>query len=216
MVAGIGMIGLFPTGAADRPGTRWTLRIAALLGLLLPRAARGVQPDDAQGSVPGVRTDDRQPALLAGRRGAGPHSRVRLLRVRGVERGRTGHARLWGQLPKRRAVTGALAGAGCARAGVSISVHLVLAGAAMVAGTVVAVRSFLSSTVDDAPTGSRARSQVLAAWREPRTLLLGLLVLVMAFTEEAANDWLAVAFRRRGTGSARRPARRRSASSWRR
>ena len=35
---------------------------------------------------------------------------------------------------------------------------------------------------------------MLAAWREPRTLLLGLLVLVMAFTEGAANDWLAVAF----------------------
>jgi signal transduction histidine kinase len=36
VVAGIGMIGLFPTGAADRPGARWTLRVMALLGLLLP------------------------------------------------------------------------------------------------------------------------------------------------------------------------------------
>jgi signal transduction histidine kinase len=36
VVAGIGVIGLFPTGAADRPGARWTLRITALLGLLLP------------------------------------------------------------------------------------------------------------------------------------------------------------------------------------
>jgi MFS family permease len=35
---------------------------------------------------------------------------------------------------------------------------------------------------------------VLAAWREPRTLLVGLLVLVMGFTEGTANDWLAVAF----------------------
>ena len=35
---------------------------------------------------------------------------------------------------------------------------------------------------------------MLAAWREPRTLLIGLLVLVMGFTEGTANDWLAVAF----------------------
>jgi len=31
------------------------------------------------------------------------------------------------------------------------------------------------------------------AWREPRTLLIGLMVLAMAFTEGTANDWLAVA-----------------------
>jgi signal transduction histidine kinase len=36
VVAQIGMIGLFPTGAADRQGARWTLRITALVGLLLP------------------------------------------------------------------------------------------------------------------------------------------------------------------------------------
>src|SRR5688572_26076364 len=45
-------------------------------------------------------------------------------------------------------VSGALAGAGCAQAGVPIAAHLVLAAAAMVAGTLVAVRSFLSSTSD--------------------------------------------------------------------
>jgi len=42
----------------------------------------------------------------------------------------------------------------------------------------------------DAARGSGA----LAAWREPRTLLIGLLVMVMAFVEGTANDWLAVAF----------------------
>ena len=34
----------------------------------------------------------------------------------------------------------------------------------------------------------------MAVWREPRTLLIGLLVLVLAFTEGTANDWVAVAF----------------------
>lgn len=39
-------------------------------------------------------------------------------------------------------------------------------------------------------TASRQRS----AWLEPRTLLIGLVVLVAAFTEGTANDWMAVAF----------------------
>jgi len=40
----------------------------------------------------------------------------------------------------------------------------------------------------------RARgSGALRAWREPRTLLVGLLVLAFAFTEGSANDWMAVA-----------------------
>jgi predicted MFS family arabinose efflux permease len=91
-------------------------------------------------------------------------------------------------------VTGAIAGAGCARAGVSIGVHLVLAGTAMLAGTLVAVRRFLSSTSDGAQARSADLSRPLSAWSEPRTLLIGLLVLVMAFTEGTANDWLAVAF----------------------
>ena len=38
-----------------------------------------------------------------------------------------------------------------------------------------------------------ARGTVLAAWREPRTLLIGLMVLALALTEGAANDWLAIA-----------------------
>jgi fucose permease len=91
-------------------------------------------------------------------------------------------------------VTGALIGAACARTGVPIAAHLGFAGAAMIVGTLVAVRSFLPPEGDQAPTRSAARSRVLAAWREPRTLLVGLLVLVMGFTEGTANDWLAVAF----------------------
>jgi Major Facilitator Superfamily len=42
--------------------------------------------------------------------------------------------------------------------------------------------------------GKSGSSGLLGAWLEPRTLLIGLLVLAMAFTEGTANDWLAVAF----------------------
>lgn len=42
----------------------------------------------------------------------------------------------------------------------------------------------------DGPRGARG---ALAAWREPRTLLIGLVVLAAALTEGAANDWVSLA-----------------------
>ncbi len=42
---------------------------------------------------------------------------------------------------------------------------------------------------EDAPAPVRARQ----AWREPRTLALGAMVLCFAFTEGTANEWLALA-----------------------
>jgi predicted MFS family arabinose efflux permease len=38
-----------------------------------------------------------------------------------------------------------------------------------------------------------SRRAVLAAWREPRTVLIGVFVLCMAFTEGTGNDWLGIA-----------------------
>jgi predicted MFS family arabinose efflux permease len=46
-----------------------------------------------------------------------------------------------------------------------------------------------------APSGGHGTSGSARAWREPRTLMLGLLVLGMAFSEGAANDWLAIGLR---------------------
>lgn len=90
---------------------------------------------------------------------------------------------------------GTMAGAGVGAATAATGVPL----AAQVVGVVVlipvvmtvAVRHFLPGT----PAVSRADggSGVLAAWREPRTLLIGLLVLGFAFTEGSANDWIAYA-----------------------
>jgi len=47
-------------------------------------------------------------------------------------------------------------------------------------------------TEPDAPSGG-ARRRALAAWAEPRTVLIGLMVLAAALTEGSANDWLALA-----------------------
>lgn len=44
------------------------------------------------------------------------------------------------------------------------------------------------------PPAPRPAVSAAGAWREPRTLLIGIVMLVAAFTEGTANDWLSVAF----------------------
>ncbi|WP_202970589.1 MFS transporter [Saccharothrix sp. ALI-22-I] len=100
-------------------------------------------------------------------------------------------------MPRFHAVwsLGTVAAAGLAAlaawAGVPVTVHLAGVAVVVLGGTVVAARTFRYA--GDA-VGAKGGSGVLAAWREPRTLLIGLLVLVLAFTEGTANDWVAVAF----------------------
>ena len=43
------------------------------------------------------------------------------------------------------------------------------------------------------PADTADRRHPLAAWREPRTLLIGLMVLAAALVEGTASDWLALA-----------------------
>lgn len=87
-------------------------------------------------------------------------------------------------------VLGAGIGALCARGGVPLEAQLVATVAGVVAIGLVAVRWFLP--VSPAVSGSGSRAGVLAAWREPRTLLIGLLVCAFALCEGIANDWLAL------------------------
>ena len=62
-----------------------------------------------------------------------------------------------------------------------------------VLGTAIATRGFLPGAAPAADGGRPAGSITLGqAWREPRTLLVGVLVLCMAFVEGTANDWLAL------------------------
>ena len=94
-------------------------------------------------------------------------------------------------------VAGALGGAACVALDVSVTAHL-LTVAALNAAVVPALvlRGFLPRTpapelTADVP--AEPRPHPLAAWREPRTLLIGVFVLCMAFSEGVGNDWLAVA-----------------------
>jgi fucose permease len=90
-------------------------------------------------------------------------------------------------------VAGALGGVAMVALGVSPVVHL--AAVALLVATVVpvAVRRFVPDT--DAPAEAappRARES-LAAWREPRTVLVGLFTLSFAFAEGSGADWISVA-----------------------
>jgi MFS family permease len=98
-------------------------------------------------------------------------------------------------------VAGALGGTAMVAIGVGVGWHLVVV-AAIVLGTVpLGTRQFLPARGEPGephhhpgeaePSGRRRHP--LAAWREPRTVLTGVFVLCMAFTEGTGNDWLAVA-----------------------
>jgi cyanate permease len=89
-------------------------------------------------------------------------------------------------------VIGALIGAGVVALGVSPTVHLLaVAGVILVAGPY-AVRGFLPDEEVELPHDERPGSPLLA-WKEPRTLLIGLFVFTAAFTEGTGTDWLGVA-----------------------
>jgi predicted MFS family arabinose efflux permease len=86
------------------------------------------------------------------------------------------------------------AGIGAASAALGIPLAVQLLGIVVLLPIVVtaAIRRFLPAR-EDPSEQSTAGSGVLQAWREPRTLVIGLLVLGFAFTEGSANDWIAVA-----------------------
>ena len=90
-------------------------------------------------------------------------------------------------------VTGAGIGALTAAAGIPLAVQViglaVVAPLAMTAATRFFVAGHAPAEQTPASGGFGARN----AWREPRTLLVGLMVLGFAFTEGSANDWMAVA-----------------------
>lgn len=75
-------------------------------------------------------------------------------------------------------------------AAVAVSVRFFLADPAPVVATSDAPPADDAQPTDDAPRGGRA---ALGAWLEPRTLLIGLVVLAAALTEGAANDWVSLA-----------------------
>nr|WP_238993660.1 MFS transporter [Nocardioides caldifontis] len=87
-------------------------------------------------------------------------------------------------------VVGSGVGAALVGLGVPAAAHLVPAAVVGFAGLLVGTRAF----VPDVPVDhAEPRPSAWGAWTEPRTLLIGLMVLALALTEGTANDWLALA-----------------------
>jgi fucose permease len=95
---------------------------------------------------------------------------------------------------------GTVAGAGIGALMIALHVPVTahLLGVAVAVGVAVplAVRNFAPDVEDSAARDGApgtSGSSALRAWREPRTLLIGVFVLAFAFAEGAANDWISVA-----------------------
>lgn len=87
---------------------------------------------------------------------------------------------------------------------VPVVVHLPVVLALSSVAVVLSIRAYLTDaaepsstpdvgTPDEAPVGAGRARRALAAWLEPRTLLIGLVVLAAALTEGSANDWVSLA-----------------------
>lgn len=92
-------------------------------------------------------------------------------------------------------VAGALLGAGAIALDVPVAAHLVVVAVVVVGAVIWYTRRFIADTDadgDETPVDA-PKTSALTAWREPRTLLIGVFVLAFAFAEGVGNDWISVA-----------------------
>jgi MFS family permease len=91
------------------------------------------------------------------------------------------------------AFVGALIGAGLSNLGVDLPLHLLVIVGIVVLVTLIAPRYFLPHIVAPTPEGEVKQAKGPSAWRDSRTLLIGVVVLGATLTEGAGNDWIAKA-----------------------
>ncbi|KNH22239.1 membrane protein [Arthrobacter sp. ZBG10] len=91
------------------------------------------------------------------------------------------------------AFIGALVGAGLSTIGVDLPLHLLVIVAVVLVVTMVAPRYFLPHISTATPVGEPKPAKGPSAWRDSRTLLIGVVVLGATLTEGAGNDWIAKA-----------------------
>ncbi|MFI5931139.1 MFS transporter [Actinoplanes sp. NPDC051494] len=89
---------------------------------------------------------------------------------------------------------GTVAGAGlsalAAHLGISVTAQVSVTAVLAAVASLLTIRYFLP--VHPVPEGDHPGGRVRDAWREPRTILIGVTLLGFGFTEGAANDWLAI------------------------
>jgi MFS family permease len=92
------------------------------------------------------------------------------------------------------AFVGALIGAGLSNIGVGLPVHLLVIAGVVALVTLLTPRYFLPHVAAAAPAdGEPKAAKGPSAWRDSRTLLIGVVVLGATLTEGAGNDWIAKA-----------------------
>ena len=95
-------------------------------------------------------------------------------------------------------VIGAALGAAAEAIRLPVVIHLLIVALVFAAGALIASRFLQSELIIEEQSvahddHSKTWQGRLSIWRDPRTLIIGLIVLGMAFTEGSANDWLALA-----------------------
>jgi MFS family permease len=98
-------------------------------------------------------------------------------------------------------VAGALIGTAMVALEVSVTTHLLVVAVALSIAVPIGVRSFVPDTAaqEEAVDAAAALTtpdpprSALSAWRERRTILIGIFVLAFAFAEGTGNDWVAIA-----------------------
>ena len=95
-------------------------------------------------------------------------------------------------------VVGALGGVAMVALGVSVTAHLAIVALVVAIGVPLAVKRFLGDHPEpdqrrSAGSDARTARGSLRAWRERRTVLVGVFVLALAFAEGTGNDWISLA-----------------------
>jgi fucose permease len=89
---------------------------------------------------------------------------------------------------------GALIGSQATRLQIPLSIHLTVISVITALVLLWGTNKFIAAEVVEHKNAEGQKIKQKSAWTEPRTLLIGVIVLAAAFTEGTANDWIAVAF----------------------
>ena len=89
---------------------------------------------------------------------------------------------------------GALIGSQATRLQIPLSIHLTVISIITALVLLWGTNKFIAAEVVEHKNAEGQKIKQKSAWTEPRTLLIGVMVLAAAFTEGTANDWIAVAF----------------------
>ncbi len=89
---------------------------------------------------------------------------------------------------------GTLVGAGIGMAvtgfGLPAAPHILIAALVAIAPILIAIRAIPDGTGKNAAESAHSEAKGLPVWRDAQLLLIGVIVLAMAFAEGSANDWL--------------------------